>query len=186
MAGTPKRILRKLTRRLRSRRSPSEASLGQTTLPDGTVLERCVWMNPAELEQATMPSGQPQLFIHWRTDEADCIHDLPELREIHLFWAHHVDFVAICWDRVSESPAQPAAVAAAVDAWHRDYGLTWTSLIYDGEVKTPETFHHSPGEPLPQVILIDSRGEIAFKRVGIFAPDDHIKLRQILRHVSSL
>ena len=185
MVGHPKRILRRLREHLRSQRPESEVSLGRTTLPDGTVLERCVWMNRDDLERATTASGQPQLLIHWRTDEADCIRDLPELREIHLFWAHHVDFVAICWDRVGESPPEPTALAAAVDAWHRDYGLTWTSVIYDGETGSSESFHHIPSEPLPQVVLIDGRGEVAFQRTGPFAPNEHIELRQILRRVCS-
>ena len=142
-------------------------------------------MTREEIHQATASQGQPQLFIHWRSDEADCIVDLPYLREVHLFWAHHVDYVAICWDRVQEKASDPAVVAQAVDAWHRDYGLTWDSLIYDGQAGPLDQVHCIAGEALPQFVLVDGQGEVVFRRSGPFSPDEHIELRQLLRSVCS-
>ena len=124
MVNTPKKLGR-LSRKLRSRRPTESTEVGQRRLSDGTVLERCIWMTRQEIEQTTSSTARPQLLIHWHSQESACVQDLPDLREIHLFWAHHVDYVAICWDRVSETPPTPSEVAATVDAWHRDYGLTW-------------------------------------------------------------
>ena len=183
MAMTPKRILRRLRRRIRSKRPTESAEVGQRRLSDGTVLERCIWMNRQEIEQTTSPSGRAQLLIHWRSDESACVQDLPDLREIHLFWAHHVDYVAICWDRVSENPPTPPEVAATVDAWHRDYGLTWESVIFDGQGGALQGVHFDAEAAFPQMILVDGNGEVVFRRNGAFASGEHIQLRQWLRKV---
>ena len=158
------------------------AEPGTTQLPDGTVLERCRWVTAAELAVLMQNRGHPQLFIHWASAEPDCIEDLPDLRELHLFWAHHVDFIAVAWE-LSTTSCTPAQAAAAVDAWHRDYGLTWPSLV-------PEQAAGAPGDllavpTLPQVILRDASDTVLFHRVGPLEPDDRARLALLLREKCS-
>ena len=77
--------------------------------------------------------GRAQLLIHWRSDESACVQDLPDLREIHLFGRT----TSITWPSVGTGCRKihrhPRKSQTTVDAWHRDYGLTWESVIFDGQ-----------------------------------------------------
>ena len=178
MASFRKRLLR----RLRRHRAPpaAPASPGRTRLDDGTVLERCVWVTATELHALTQNQQHPRLFIHWSTASEDCVHDLPDLRELHLFWAHHVDFLAICWDQsICQRP--PQQTATAVDAWHRDYGLTWQSLVPAHNAGTAASLFGLQEVVLPQVLLYDSDENLIFHRIGPLAPGDRGQLALLLR-----
>lgn len=182
------RILRRLRRTLSgappSSTPPDDARPGTTRLPDGTFLERCRYVTAAELRTLTTNHGHPQLFIHWSSAEPTCADDLPDLRELHLFWAHHVDFIAVAWELSTTSATLPQA-AAAVDAWHRDYGLTWHSLLVAREAGTPRVLMGLEGSTLPQVILIDAAGDTLFHRVGPLQEADRARLGLLLREKCS-
>ena len=183
MAGRRQRILGRLRSLRRSNRSPAPSSEpGTTALPDGTLLERCLWVTGDELAVLTKNRAHPQLFIHWASSSPECIHDLPDLRELHLFWAHHVDFIAVAWE-MAAAPVTPAQAAGAVDAWHRDYGLTWRSLVPDGAAGAPSDMLAVP--TLPQVILRDADDAVLFHRVGPLEPDDRARLALLLREKCS-
>ena len=181
-------LLDRIRRRLRPARAtpqPPPAEPGLRKLADGTVLERCRWVSAPELVSLLTPQGHPQLHIHWR-EAPDCAEDLPDLRELHLFWAHHADFIGVCWDRVGAEPAPaPAASARQVDAWHRAYGLTWESLVLDGAGPPPLEALGLADLTLPQVILRGADGTVLFHRVGTFEEGDRARLALVLREKCS-
>ena len=186
MAGRRQRLLKRLRRRLGASPTAPEASAepGITRLPDGTLLERCLWVTGDELLVLTKNRAHPQLFIHWSTSAEGCADDLPDLRELHLFWAHHVDFIAVAWE-MSTTSATPTQAATAVDAWHRDYGLTWRSLLVDGTAGSPASLLNLSEPTLPQVILCDATGAVLFHRIGPLQPDDRARLALLLREKCS-
>lgn len=177
---------KRLISRLRRRGAPPEApaSPGRTRLDDGTVLERCVWVTAAELHTLTQNQHHPRLFIHWSTASEGCVHDLPDLRELHLFWAHHVDFLAVCWDQTT-CQRPPSKTATAVEAWHRDYGLTWQSLVPDHTAGTATSLFDLQEDTLPQVLLYDADGRLLFHRVGPLNTSDRGQLALLLREKCS-
>lgn len=130
----------------------------------------------------TTNRAHPQLLIHWASSASACIDDLPDLRELHLFWAHHVDFIAVAWEMATSS-VTPGQAAAAVDAWHRDYGLTWRSLVPERAAGSPGDMLEQP--TLPQVILRDADDVVLFHRVGPLEPDDRARLALLLREKCS-
>jgi len=183
MAGFRKRIFNRILRRPAVKENV-DGELGTTRLADGTILERCVWVDGQALAGLTNGRNHPRLFIHWSTTEPDCIHDLPDLRELHLFWAHHVDFLAICWDQTT-TEVSPSKTATAVDAWHRDYGLTWRSLIPDRSAGDPTALFALADDTLPQVILYDAEENLLFHRVGPLDDHDRARLALLLREKCS-
>ena len=182
MAGRRQRLLGRLRQVLRRDEvePSSPASPGTARLSDGTVLERCLWVTGAELRQLCYNRGHPQLFIHWSSGEPGCVDDLPDLRELHLFWAHHVDFIAVAWE-MSTTTAAPAQAAAVVDAWHRDYGLTWKSFVVERAAGSPAALLGLSVQTLPQVILRDAEDHVLFHRVGPLQEDDRARLALLLR-----
>ncbi|MFT5680602.1 MAG: hypothetical protein ACI8RZ_001508 [Myxococcota bacterium] len=181
------RLLNRLRRTLGgSPPTPAAADTepGTTRLPDGTLLERCRYVTAADLHALTTNRAHPQLFIHWSSATPACADDLPTLRELHLFWAHHIDFIAIAWE-LSTTDATPTQAATAVDAWHRDYGLTWRSLLLDRAAGSPGTLLNLSDSTLPQVILIDAAGTVLFHRIGPLEEADRARLGLLLREKCS-
>ncbi|MDG1483375.1 MAG: hypothetical protein P8R54_27540 [Myxococcota bacterium] len=182
------RILHRLRRTLRGAAppepAPADTEPGTTLLPDGTLLERARYVTAEDLQLLTQHRSHPQLFIHWSSAEPACADDLPTLRELHLFWAHHVDFIAIAWELSTTTvPLQQAA--AAVDAWHRDYGLTWRSLLVARSAGSPGELLSLSAATLPQVILVDAAGAVLFHRVGPLQDADRARLGLLLREKCS-
>ncbi|MFT4977166.1 MAG: hypothetical protein ACI8S6_003071 [Myxococcota bacterium] len=174
-------LLDRIRRRLRPQPTPKPKPEPGRRLPDGTILERCRLVTTAELTTLLTPQGTPQLHIHWRVDD-DCAHDLPDLRELHLFWAHHATFIGICWEHTLTTPRPPLSESArAVDAWHRDYGLTWESLLLDGAGPPPQEAAGRIEPTLPQVILRGADGVVLFHRVGRLEEADRARLALVLR-----
>ena len=184
MASFRKRLLARLRRRASAPEAPDRP--GRTRLADGTRLERCVWVNATELRALTQGRSHPRLFIHWSTASAGCVQDLPDLRELHLFWAHHVDFLAVCWDQATApTPPTPGQTATAVDAWHRDYGLTWQSIVPERAAGTPASLFGLTETELPQVLLYAPDETLLFHRVGPLDPSDRARLALLLREKCS-
>lgn len=181
-------LLTRLRRRLRPDAPSGAASdttaghttahteLGSARLPDGTVLERCVLASAADLRSSLAPGRDRLLFVYRAADPASA-HDLHELRELHLYYSKHADLVSIAADLQPGSPA--AAAGLAVDAFHRDHGLTWQSLLYDGAAgPLHDLLGLDPG--LPQVSLLAADGSRPFHRVGPWLPGDRQHLELLL------
>ena len=186
MAGRRTRVLNRLRSTL-TREAPAVPAAvepGTTRLADGTLLERCRWVTGDELRTLSRHRDHPQLFIHWSSAVSACADDLPDLRELHLFWAHHIDFIAVAWE-MSTTDSTPTQAGMAVDAWHRDYGLTWHSLLVDGAAGSPGTVLGLTEKTVPQVILKDAAGVVLFHRVGPLEPADRARLGLLLREKCS-
>ena len=182
MANRRRRLLGRI-RRVLGAQSDAEVTPpdpGASQLPDGTVLERCLWVSHAELQTLAVHQGRPQLIIHWSSQVPACADDLPELRELHLFWAHSVDYIAISWDLVNTNITASQA-ATAVDAWHRDYGLTWHSLLVDGTEGSPVDLLGLAEERFPQVIFKDRTGTVLFHQIGPMDAENRARLPDLFR-----
>ncbi len=148
---------------------PSRTEMGSERLADGTVLERCVVVDGAGLQRALTAPGRTRLVFHFLARDPASAHDLHELRELHLYYSAHFDLVSVAWD-LALDPDLPRA-GAAVDAFHRDHGLTWQSLLVRGEA-VPDA--------LPLLRLIDGQDRLRHERLGAWGSGDRPLIERLL------
>ncbi len=157
--------------------------LGTNRLPDGTVLERCLVVDLATIQAVLAPGQRDQLrffYVAGRHDEA--AHDLHELRELHLYYSQLVDLRSIAWDLDPDVGIADSVrdAALAVDAFHRDHGLTWQSLVYDGRGGGLGDAIGLGDTALPRVQLVGRDGTVRFDRTGPWKDDDRRRLELLL------
>lgn len=158
-------------------RQVAHTELGGARLADGTVLERCLLVD-ADALRATLDAPRDRLVFHFRAADPGSAHDLHELRELHLYYSKHADLLSVALDLEGGGAVAPAGLA--VDAFHRDHGLTWQSLLYDGRAGALPDLPGRRGEVLPQVALLRADGTVAFHRAGPWAEGDRPRLELLL------
>ncbi len=138
------------------------AGRGRAALDDGTPLERVARVAVVDVAPLLVPTDRRlRLVHHWAAARPDSADALPYLRDLHLGWAQSVDFVGVCWDVALGAPA--ASAARAADAWHRDYGLTWRSVVVEGDASALAA---AAPASLPSVVLHDRDGVVVFDHTG--------------------
>jgi hypothetical protein len=161
--GRLRDLARKVAGRLTGASAPvwapePTAGRGRAALDDGTPLERVARVAVVDVAPLLVPKDRRlRLVHHWAAARPDSADALPYLRDLHLGWAQSVDFVGVCWDVALGAPA--ASAARAADAWHRDYGLTWRSVVVEG-APSPTAAH------VPSVVLYDRDGVVVFDHTG--------------------
>lgn len=148
---------------------PSRTEMGTERLADGTVLERCVVVDGAGFQRALNATGRTRLVFHFQAADPASAHDLHELRELHLYYSAQFDLVSVAWDLALDASVPRAG--AVVDAFHRDHGLTWQSLLVQGE---------TPPATLPLLRLIDGQDQLRHERVGAWEWGDRPLIERLL------
>jgi hypothetical protein len=165
--GRLRDLARKVTGRLTGASAPvwapePTAGHGRAALDDGTPLERVARVAVVDVAPLLVPTDRRlRLVHHWAAARSDAADALPYLRDLHLGWAQSVDFVGVCWDVALGAPA--ASAARAADAWHRDYGLTWRSVVVEGDASALAA---AAPASLPSVVLYDRDGVVVFEHAG--------------------
>lgn len=148
---------------------PSRTEMSTERLADGTVLERCIVVDGAGLQRALSAPGRTRLVFQYRATDPASAHDLHELRELHLYYSAHFDLVSVAWDLALDGDLPRAG--AAVDAFHRDHGLTWQSLLVQGQ---------APPDTLPALRLVDGQDRLRHERLGAWEPGDRPLIERLL------
>lgn len=158
---------------------------GRPELPSGRRLERSVLATVDEIANATRRPGRLTLLHNWATWAPAVEADVPLLLELHLSWAQHVDFIGIGWELLSGSPALEDA-ALDVDAFHRDFGLTWRTLICQGTRDRLRDALHLRSELLPTTLLRDREGKIVFLQEGALDEQAIHELEAFIRQLTGV
>ena len=138
---------------------------GRAELPSGLVLERSALAGAAEILAAVRRPGRLVLVHHWATWAPAVEDDVPLLLELHLSWAQYVDFVGVGWElMVSNQSTEEAALS--VDDFHRSFGLTWRTLIFQGRRGELREALRLRSELLPQTWLYDGEGKPVWLQEG--------------------
>ena len=154
---------------------------GRVLLPDGTRLERSALVNLGELQNALRRPGRLVLQHHWASWAPAVADDLPILLELHLAWAQHVDVIGVGWEAMSGGASLRDA-ALEVDAFHRSYGLTWRTLVYEGDRLALRTALRIRSEILPQTMLCGPDGAVLYLQEGALDEDAGRELEAVISH----
>lgn len=146
------------------------AGVGSTALPDGLSLERCALIDVAGLPEALARPGRLTLQHHWATWAPAVEADVPLLLELHLAWAQYVDFFGVGWELLSGG-ADVREAGLAVDDFHRAYGLTWRTLVVQGDRARVREATGLRSEILPQTWLRDGDGRVIWLQEGALDED---------------
>jgi hypothetical protein len=161
------------------------AGTGRETLPSGRKLERSVLATVDEVVNATTRPGRATLLHHWATWAPAVEGDIPLLLELHLSWAQHVDFIGVGWDLLSGGPDLETA-ALEVDAFHRDFGLTWRTIICQGTRDRLRDALHLRSEILPQTVLRDAAGKLLYQQEGALDEDAMLQMDHVIRAMTGV
>lgn len=152
--------------------------LGSTALPTGVHLERSAFLPVAELARAV---ARPRITLqhHWCTWVGGAEGDVPLLLELHLAWAQYVDFIGVSWELTDGAGLTEAGLA--VDAFHRDFGLTWRSLIVQGSRDAIRASLRLPSEILPQTWVRDATGAVLYIQEGALDDRAAAEIEAVIR-----
>jgi thiol-disulfide isomerase/thioredoxin len=101
----------------------------------------------AAIRAALVPRGRPLLVNHWATWCEGCVEELPALVALAARTRDRADFVGIGWELFS-GWREPGPALAAVAEYAADEGLTWPTLVFDGE---PEDLFAGLGLAVPHI-----------------------------------
>lgn len=156
------------------------AGLGHPRLSDGVVLERSALIGVEDLVAALRRPGRLTLVHHWATWAPAVEGDVPILLELHLSWAQYVDFIGVGWELMSGRQVLDEA-ALEVDAFHRDFGLTWRTLVVQGGRDALREAVQLRSEVLPQTWVRDRDGRVIYLQEGALDEDAGRQIEAAIR-----
>lgn len=161
------------------------AGLGRVELPDGLRLERSALAGPDELVAALRRPGRLVLQHHWATWAPAVEADVPVLLELHLAWAQYVDFVGVGWELLSGG-ASLREGALAVEEFHRSFGLTWRTLIAQGDRTRVREATGLRSEMLPQTWVRDGEGKVVYLQEGALDEQAFAEIEAVIRSLTGV
>lgn len=146
---------------------PTATAPGPLPMVEPRPQRGVVLVDVATLLAAVSPRGRPVLVHHWASWDTTATADLPLLVALS---GGGVDIVGVAWDEFAPAPLgriagmaqRPArwAGGAQVEAWVRQVGIDWPTLVFDGEPEALFEALRLADRWVPQLTLYGADGAV--------------------------
>ncbi|MEE2750370.1 MAG: TlpA disulfide reductase family protein [Myxococcota bacterium] len=135
-----------------------------------------------EVFEAIHCKGGVRIVNHWATWCSGCVEELPLLVELSGRLGSEVEILGVSWDGFQGLVPRDQWVEE-VEQCSLEHGLSWGSMVVDGE---PDAFFERLGlscQTVPQVWVVNQEGHVVHR---VDQPIDRLLLEQILSWVAEL